>query len=450
MSAAVAGDTKPFEALPLVGMPETYHDDLPHWTARVAQELGPIFRVRYPVGFTPAYMVGPEANRFVLHTGREHFSHELGWTPIIGTILGRGILNMDGAEHARDRKTMNPAFTIAYMARYLPAMLRVIRSRTADWAARGEVDLFEETRRITFDVAAEALIGLERGAEADRLRRDFMALLYPNYDQSPTTEQEWLDRVLPVRRQLDELLLARIAERRARPTDDVLGLLVAARDEAGRPLSDQQLLGHVNILLVAGHETSTTMSAWVLYLLAVHPEYRARVRAELDALLGPATAGGDDLSLEAIKAMRALGRGIDEVGRLHPPVGNGPRGVVKDFTFGGYRVPAGTTVRYSIAAGHWLPTIFADPGRFDPDRFAPPREEDRRHPYALIPFGGGPRICIGVNFAQVEIKALAAHVLRSFELEPVAGQAIEQFYPGIVGVPRHGIRARVRTIGSAG
>ena len=99
-----------------------------------------------------------------------------------------------------------------------------------------------------------------------------------------------------------------------------------------------------------------------------------------------------------------------------------------------------------IAAGHWLPTIFADPGRFDPDRFAPPREEDRRHPYALIPFGGGPRICIGVNFAQVEIKALAAHVLRSFELEPVADQAIEQFYPGTVGAPRRGIRARVRTI----
>ena len=192
------------------------------------------------------------------------------------------------------------------------------------------------------------------------------------------------------------------------------------------------------------------MSAWVLYLLAVHPEYRARVGAELDALLGPATAGGDDLSLEVIKAMRAMGRAIDEAGRLHPPVGNGPRGVVKDFTFGGYRVPAGTTVRYSIAAGHWLPTIFADPGRFDPDRFAPPREEDRRHPYALIPFGGGPRICIGVNFAQVEIKALAAHVLRSFELEPVADQAIEQFYPGIVGAPRHGIRARVRTIGSEG
>ncbi len=445
MSAAVASEVQPFEALPLVEMPETFEHDLPHWTARMAQELGPIFRVRYPGGFTPAYMVGPAANRFVLHTGREHFSHEQGWTPIIGSILGRGILNMDGAEHDRDRKAMNPAFTVAYMARYLPAMLRVIRARTADWAARGEVDLFEETRRITFDVAAEALIGLERGAEVDRLRRDFMALIYPSFDPPPTTQQEYLNYVLPIRQNLDALLLSRIAERRARPTDDVLGLLVAARDAHGQPLSDQQVLGHVNILLVAGHETSTTMSSWLLYLLATYPEYRARVRAELDTLLGPAPDA--TITLDAVKAMRTLGNALSEAGRLYAPVVNGPRGVIKGFDFGGYHVPAGSQVRYSIAAGHLLPNIFADPLRFDPDRFAAPREEDKKAPYALVTFGGGPRICIGVNFAQVEIKALAAHVLRRFDLDVLPGQTIRQIYAPTIGAPTDGIRVAVTARG---
>jgi cytochrome P450 len=441
MSAAVASEVKPFEALPLVEMPETFESDLPQWTARMAEELGPIFRVRYPGGFTPAYMVGPEANRFVLHTGREHFSHEQGWTPIIGSILGRGILNMDGAEHNRDRKSMNPAFTIAYMARYLPAMLRVIRARTADWAARGEVDLFEETRRITFDVAAEALIGLERGDEVDLLRRDFMALIYGTFDPPPTTHEEYLAAVLPIRKELDDLLLSRIAERRARPTDDVLGLLVQARDEAGQPLSDQQLLGHVNILLVAGHETSTTMSSWLLYLLASHPDYLARVRAELDGLLG--TDPDAPVTLDAVKAMRLLGNALTEAGRLYAPVVNGPRGVVKGFDFGGYHVPAGQQVRYSIAAGHLLPSVFADPERFDPDRFAAPREEDKKTPYALVTFGGGPRICIGVNFAQVEIKALAAHVLRRFDLDILPGQNVRQIYAPTIGAPTDGIRVRV-------
>ncbi|MFN8511707.1 MAG: cytochrome P450 [Chloroflexia bacterium] len=441
MTAAVASEVKPFEALPLVQLPETFESDLPQWTARMAAELGPIFRVRYSGDHVPVYMVGPEANRFVLFNGREHFSHEAGWTPIIGTILGRGILNMDGAEHNRDRKTMNPAFTIAYMARYLPAMVSVIRARTADWAARGEVDLFEETRRITFDVAAEALIGLDRGEEVDLLRRDFMALIYGNFDPPPTTHEEYLAAIGPIRKELDDLLLSRIAERRARPTDDVLGLLVQARDEAGQPLSDQQLLGHVNILLVAGHETSTTMSSWLLYLLASHPEYLARVRAELDELLGPDPDA--PITLDAVKGMRVLGNALTEAGRLYAPVVNGPRGVAKAFDFGGYHVPAGEQVRYSIAAGHLLPSVFADPERFDPDRFAAPREEDKKTPYGLVTFGGGPRICIGVNFAQVEIKALAAHVLRRFDLEVVPGQQIRQIYAPTIGAPTDGIRMRV-------
>jgi cytochrome P450 len=125
-------------------------------------------------------------------------------------------------------------------------------------------------------------------------------------------------------------------------------------------------------------------------------------------------------------------------------VASGPRGVVSDFEFGGYHVPAGVQARYSIVGGHWLPSIFANPERFDPDRFAPPREEDKKVPYSLIPFGGGQRICIGVNFAQVEIKALAAHVLRTYDLEPIPGQDVAQLYAPTIGSPSNGIRVRVR------
>ncbi len=124
---------------------------------------------------------------------------------------------------------------------------------------------------------------------------------------------------------------------------------------------------------------------------------------------------------------------------MYPPVANGPRGVLEDFEFNGYLVPAGSFVFYSIAAAHLIPSVFAEPARFDPDRFAPPREEHKRTPYALVGFGGGPRICIGINFAQVEIKALASHILRRYRLELVPGQEIIQFYRG-TGMPLHGIR----------
>ena len=120
-----------------------------------------------------------------------------------------------------------------------------------------------------------------------------------------------------------------------------------------------------------------------------------------------------------------------------------PRGVVKEFEFAGYRVPAGTRVRLALAAGHRLPHVFENPEVFNPDRFVPPREEDKRHPYALATFGRGPRACIGGSFAQLEVKALAAHVLRSYRLEPVEGQNIVHAGYWIAFLP-HGMRMRVQ------
>ncbi|GAC1433291.1 MAG: cytochrome P450 [Chloroflexota bacterium] len=427
-----------FEDLPVVYPPEDFARRMPVYLAQAADDHGPIFALEWAPGHRVVCLIGPEANKFVLHTHREHFSHDKGWTPILGEYFGHGLLNMDGDEHASHRKMMNPAFTVAYMARYLPIMDRVIERRAADWAARGVVDLYDETRKITFDIAAEALAGMRTGAEVDRLRDLFFTLLYPDLDPAPRTEEEWLALMLPVHQDLRAVLLNLIARRRrearsgAAPSDghaDLLTTMVHLRDEEGRGLDDEQILAHVNILLVAGHETSTSMAAWLLSLLASHPDYLRRVHAELETALGPSRP----VTLESLRGLRVLANALSETGRLYSPVGMAPRGVVREFTFGGYTVPAGTQVRYAIAAGHRLPQIFAEPQRFDPDRFAPPREEDKRHPYALIPFGGGSRICIGINFAQVEIKALAAHVLRRYTFAPVEGHHAEQLYYGVTG-----------------
>lgn len=397
---------------------------LPDLFARAALENGPILKHVIEAGPFAGeqfiYMVGPEANQFVLHTHRDHFSHDLGWTPLIGESFGKGLLNMDDPEHARHRKMWNPAFTGAYMATYLPVMQRVIAARTASWLGQDSVDVYRESREITFDVAAAALAGFRTGAEVDRLRELFYILLH-GFDPAHETWDEAVQRMLRARDELTGMLLALIAERRAAPEEerpsDVLGTIVRARDEQGRALSDEQILAHVNILLVAGHETTTTLSAWVLYLLATQPEQRAWVWEELAAL--PADADGA-LPMESLRAAKRLDVFIREAGRLYSPVINVPRGVVKEFEFAGYIIPAGMQVRLALAAGHRLPHVFENPGVFDPARFLPPREEDRRYPYALATFGGGSRVCIGINFAQIEVKALAAHVLRHYALEPVS------------------------------
>lgn len=392
----------------------------PSMLAHFAAEHGPVFKRSAPEemdGSEIVYMVGPEANRFVMHTRRQHFSHEQGWTPLIGEDFGRGLLNMDDPEHAVQRKLWNPAFSQAYIATYMPIMQQVITQRTAEWAGHDEIDLYHEARELTFEITAAALAGFRPGPETDHLRGLFYEMLH-GFDPEQTSFDEFWARRAQVRKELVTALLGMIAARRAapaaQPPRDVLDAIIYSQDEQGRTLDDAQVLAHLNILLIAGHETTTTLAAWTLFLLSTLPEQREQIEAELAELPGPA-------GIEGLRAARRLDWFIRETGRLYSPVINVPRGVVEPFEFGGYHIPAGVPVRLCLAAGHRLPGVFADPERFDPLRFAPPREEDRRNQYGLVTFGGGPRVCIGINFAQVEVRALVAHVLRNYRLEPVAG-----------------------------
>jgi cytochrome P450 len=245
-------------------------------------------------------------------------------------------------------------------------------------------------------------------------------------------------RVSRLKEELTYLLRLQIQKRRTYPTDDALGLLVQAHDAEGNPLSDEQIVAHINILLVAGHETATSLSAWLLYLLSRHPDYMQRVLAEQEELLGTDA----DPTIEAIKRMTVLENAISEAERLYPPIANGPRGVLEDFTFHGYHVPKGVYLFYAIAASHLIPSVFAEPTTFDPERFDPPREEHKKVPYALVGFGGGPRLCIGINFAKVEIKVMASHILRRYHLEPASQLEIKQLYRA-TGMPLHGIKMRI-------
>jgi retinoid hydroxylase len=255
---------------------------------------------------------------------------------------------------------------------------------------------------------------------------------------------------MAARLELGQTLRRIIAERRASPAEvqprDVLGMIVRARDENGEALSDEQVLGHLNILLVAGHETTTMLAAWVLYYLATMPAQRARIAAELAGLAGDSQA---PMTVEMMRGMKHLDNFIRETGRLHPPVLHVPRGVLEDVEFAGYTIPAGTQIRLALAATHHLPEVFANPEEFDPDRFAPPRDEEKRTPYALVTFGGGSRICIGINFANIEVKALAAHVLRHYQMEPVrAAPPVQAGF--ITTVIPDGLPMRIRQTGGRG
>jgi cytochrome P450 len=412
---------------------------LPTYLANAAEIHGPIIKLRTDSEGDFVFMVGPEANRFVLHTHRECFSHRDGWTPVLGDWMGFGLLNMDPPEHTLHRRLMNPAFTSSYLASYLPVMQRVVEARTTGWPDLPIVDLQEETREIAFDVAAAALVGLETGTDVDRLRELFYGLLH-GFDSSVQTFEEFITQKLQMADELDALLLPLIARRRALDAEqqprDVLAKIIHARDDSGEALSDEQLLAHVKILLVAGHETTTTLAGWSLALLARLDEHRLPVLNELDSLDVPR---GEAVPLDGLRNLRVLDSFIREVGRLYSPVLHVPRGILRAFEFGGYALEPGEQVRLAIAAGHRLPTVFENPNEFVPARFDPPRDEDGRTPYGLITFGGGPRTCIGMTFAQLEVKALVAHVLRNYTIKPGTDDSLTYagFWTGFVptGLP---------------
>jgi cytochrome P450 len=442
--------SKPFSEIPLIdvsAMDSAYwHGTLSSVMARLAIEHGPIFRwvssAPEEGGQQRVTMVGPEANRFVMHTHRQHFSHDLGWSPLVGETFGRGLLNMDDPDHAVHRKMWNPAFAAAYMDAYLPVMQRVIQERTATWPSRGEIDIYAESREITFDIAAAALAGFDTGEHTDHLRRLFATLLHGFDTEEGSDFASMWAKYNAAREELIMMLVRMIHERRNAPTEerprDVLGLIVHARDDEGHALNDEQVLGHLAILLVAGHETTTTLATWALYLLSTMPDHRARIMRELDAARDGASG---PLPIDKLRSLKALDNFVRETGRLYPPVINVPRGISEEVEFVGYTLPAGTQVRLSLGGSHRLPTIFHDPDSFDPDRFAPPREEDKQYPYSLVTFGGGPRVCIGQHFANIEVKALIAHVLPLYNLTPLEGQHpvhagfLNAFIPG--GIKMH-------------
>jgi sterol 14-demethylase len=213
-------------------------------------------------------------------------------------------------------------------------------------------------------------------------------------------------------------LIARIvAERRASGTEveDFLDTLMGARYPDGRTLEEEEITGLLLATVFAGQHTSAVLATWTGALLLEHEAHLAAVRAEQDAVFG----SGREMTVETLRQLSVLERCIKEAERMHPPLTLLMRRVLRELVVGDHVVPAGDIALVSPAAAHRLPEVFPDSDRYDPDRFAPGRQEDRKHRHALIGFGGGHHRCIGSTFAYQQVKAIWSVLLRRFELSLV-------------------------------
>jgi cytochrome P450 len=351
--------------------------------------------------------------------------------PVFGP---NSILLLDGATHLRQRKLMLPPFHGERMQRYGDMIRDETERRMATWPGDHAFRLQEEFQHITLDVILRAVFGFDSGpalAEAREHIQQWLKMLASPAAMVPFLRdnfgpgKSW-SPMARMRDRIDRSLYALIRERRADPEvaerEDVLSMLIGARDEQGEPMTDQELRDELVTLLLAGHETTATALAWAVELLLTHPD-------TLDALR-------DDLP----DGDRYLNAVIHETMRLRPPLPLFDRMVCEPIEVLGHRIPEGAVMACNIVAAHRRPDVYPEPLAFRPERFL----ENGPETYSWIPFGGGVRRCLGAAFALYEMRIVLRMLVERTELEAVDPEPSHYFRRAIVLGPRSGARVRLR------
>jgi cytochrome P450 len=406
-------------------------------------ELGNIFQITMP-RFQPVVMAGPEFNRQALVTDRDKFSWRGDTDPVV-KLLRHGLLVEDGEEHDRLRACMEPAMRRTPSLEHIPAMMRYTDQVLASWPDDGEVDMLVEMRKVALLILLGTLYGTDFTPDMAELWKPILKAIHYI---SPGPWILWPNMPRPGYKsdleKLDDYLYTLIRQRREEggPVDDLLGRLLNEPDMDDDLIRDQLLT-----MLIAGHDTSTALLSWALYLLGEHPEVMAKVQEETLAIQREdAHPVGAPWTDEKLNHLKVLDQVIKETLRLFPPIHVGNRFAKEDVELQGYTVPAGSRVMVSMYLSHRDEAVWEEPEKFCPHRFERSEQADltkRRPPLSYIPFGGGPRNCIGATFAQIESKVVLARILQQFNLQLSPGKKVRP-YMGATLEPRPGVKMLVQ------
>jgi len=335
-------------------------------------------------------------------------------------VIGEGLFTSEGDFWRRQRRLAQPAFHRKRIAAFVDTMADATANMLQRWdgLARdgGTFDAAVEMNRVTLAVVGRTLFGVDLDDEAAAVGPALGDVLGFVNERATTyiPLPMWVPtarhrRFLASRRVLDDLVYAIIRKRREHATsgDDLLGMMMDARDaDTGEGMSDRQLRDEVMTFVLAGHETTAVTLAWTFYLLGRNPDVEAKLRDEIERTLGGRPPTIDDMP--ALPYTRMV---IEEAMRLYPPVSGIGRQTIEPDVLGGYVIPKNTLVSISVWVAHRHPEFWDDPLRFDPERFTPERVAKRPR-FAYLPFSGGPRLCIGYEFALVEAQLILAMVLQ--------------------------------------
>ena len=410
----------------------------------IHRRYGPVVRTRLPLHLY--FVADPGCIEEILVKKAESF-HKDRTSRLLSRVLGKGLLVNEGDSWRRQRRLIQPAFHQRQLETYAARMVEAIGRASSTWRT-GEVrTVHEEMMAVTMTIVAEALFGTDLSASASEMGRTISDLMEqfsrmlglaarfqpPAWVPTPANR-----RLRASARKVDDVILGVIQKRRqgGATTDDLLSLLVRARDEDGGSMTDAQVRDEAMTLFLAGHETTALALTYALYLLALDPARQQRLADELARALGgrPPTLA----DLERLPYTEAV---VLEAMRLYPPAWGMGRQAMTEVEIGGWRYPKGAEFVISPWVVHRDGRGFEDPEAFRPERWE--NNLARRLPrFAYFPFGGGPRVCIGSRFALMEAKLVLAVAVQRFRFAQTAETSLS-LLPSATLRPRHGIRLQL-------
>jgi cytochrome P450 len=443
-----AAPTKPLAASPpsppkhfLLGhLPELR--DILNFYERCKRDYGDVVQLSM-AGWTSFLVCHPDAIETVLVTNHRNFTkHRFFWRHVT-SLFGKGLLTNEGPHWVQQRKLIQPAFHRDRINAYGEVMAECAERMLDGWRDGQTRDVHNDMMRVTMEIVVRTLFGADMKpsdvtavSDAFNVAIEQIAIRF----RRPVKIPDWIPIPTNVKfnrsvRELDRLIYGFIRARRASSErgNDLLSMLVDAKDESGQAMSDQQVRDEAITLFLAGHETTAIALSWTMYLLSQHRDVAEKLHAELDAVLQGRPPAPEDM-----RRLEYTERVVLESMRLYPPAYGFGREALADCEIAGYRVKAGSTVHMFPWLVHRDARWYSDPLRFNPDRWQ--NDFAKTLPaFAYMPFGGGPRRCIGNSFAMMEAVLLTAAIARRFELRLAEGHPVEPF-ASITLRPKYGMK----------
>jgi cytochrome P450 len=389
------------------------------------------------------YVSNPQAVQEIFTADPDRFDTAMRGGFLYFLLGGNSILALDGARHQRERRLLLPPFHGDRLRTYSQLICDITQEVTASWQVGKSFKVRSSMQEITLRVILKAVFGLQEGERFEQLRQllsSMMDLLSSPLSSTmlffQALQKDWgawspWGRFLRQKQAVDRLLFDEIRDRREKNNldgEDILTLLLSARDEEGQPMTDQELRDELMTLLVAGHETTASALSWALYWIHYLPEIRDKVRSELARLPSPS----DPSDIIRLPYLTAL---CQETLRIYPiALATVPRMLKEPLELMGYRFEEGTVLNPCIYLIHHREDLYPEPKRFKPERFL----ERQFSPYEYLPFGGGNRRCIGMALAMMEMKLVLATILSRFELALTSNSPVKPVRRGFtVAAPSH-------------